>query len=85
MRTVNKGSNINIYKVRENLDQAFNVAKGMIRVVGVDAQTFLDKTPHLILGIMWQIARLVNMKAIALSEVPEIYRLLKEGEELSDL
>ena len=25
------------------------------------------------------------MKAIALSEVPEIYRLLKEGEELSDL
>ena len=26
-----------------------------------------------------------NMKAIALSEVPEIYRLLKEGEELSDL
>ena len=85
MRTVNKGSNINIYKVRENLDQAFNVAKGLIRVVDVDAQTFLDRTPHLMLGVLWQVCHLVNMKAIALSEVPEIYRLLKDGEELSDL
>jgi len=37
------------------------------------------------LGVLWQLARLVNMKAISLSEVPEIYRLLKEGEELADL
>jgi len=37
MRTVNKGSNLNLYKVRENLDQAFAVAKGMIKVVGIDA------------------------------------------------
>ena len=36
MRTVNVGSNLNIYKVRENLDQAFAVAKGLIAVVGVD-------------------------------------------------
>ena len=36
MRTVNTGSNINIYKVRENLDQAFAVAKTMIKVIGVD-------------------------------------------------
>ena len=37
MRTVNKGSTLNIYKVRENLDQAFAVAKTMIKVIGVDA------------------------------------------------
>ena len=36
MRTVNKGTNLNIYKVRENLDQAFAVAKTMIKVIGVD-------------------------------------------------
>jgi len=36
MRTVNKGGNLNIYKVRENLDQAFAVAKTMIKVIGVD-------------------------------------------------
>ena len=85
MRTVNKGSNLNIYKVRENLDQAFAVAKTMIKVIGVDTQTFLDKTSYLMLGVLWQLVRLVSMKAITLGECPEIYRLLKDGEELSDL
>jgi len=36
MRTVNKGSNLNIFKVRENLDQAFSVLKTCIKVTGVD-------------------------------------------------
>lgn len=85
MRTVNKGANLNIYKVRENLDQAFAVAKTMIKVIGVDTQTFLDKTPYLMLGILWQLARLLAMQSITLAECPEIYRLLKPGEELSDL
>lgn len=85
MRTVNKGNNLNVYKIRENLDQAFTVAKTRIRVVGVDSQTFLDKTPYLMLGVLWQLVRLLSMKDITLGEVPEIYRLLKEGEELSDL
>jgi len=37
------------------------------------------------LGILWQLTRLLAMKAINLAECPEIYRLLKAGEELSDL
>ena len=37
------------------------------------------------LGVLWQLVRLVSMKSIALGECPEIYRLLKDGEELSDL
>ena len=61
MRTVNTGSNINIYKVRENLDQAFTVAKTMIKVIGVDTQTFLDKTTYLMLGVLWQLIRLLSM------------------------
>ena len=76
MRTVNTGSTINIYKVRENLDQAFAVAKTMIKVIGVDTQTFLDKTSYLMLGILWQLVRLLSMKDIDLADCPEIYRLL---------
>ena len=57
----------------------------MIKVIGVDSQTFLDKTPYLMLGILWQLARLLAMQSITLAECPEIYRLLKPGEELSDL
>ena len=85
MRTVNKGSNLNIYKVRENLDQAFAVAKTMIKVIGVDAQTFLDKTSYLMLGVLWQLVRLASMQAIQLADCPEIFRLLTDGEELADL
>jgi len=85
MRTVNTGSSINIYKVRENLDQSFAVAKTLIKVIGIDAQTFLDKTAHLMLGILWQLVRLLTMKSISLADCPEIFRLLKEDEELADM
>jgi len=37
------------------------------------------------LGVLWQLVRLVSMKAISLSDCPEIYRLLNDGEELADL
>lgn len=57
----------------------------MIKVIGVDTQTFLDKTSYLMLGVLWQLVRLLSMKSISLNECPEIYRLLNDGEELSDL
>ena len=37
------------------------------------------------LGILWQLVRILSMKTITLAECPEIYRLLNDGEELSDL
>ena len=84
-RTVNQGQNLSIFKVRENLDQAFSVAKTLIKIVGVDTQTFLDKDVTRMLGVLWQLVRLATMKTITLSECKEIYRLLNEGEELGDL
>lgn len=39
----------------------------------------------MLLGVTWQLARLVAVQKIALKNCPEIYRLLKDGEELSDL
>lgn len=57
----------------------------MIKLVGIGADSFLDKTPHLILAVLWQVCRLIQTKAIQLKDVPEIMRLAKENEELSDL
>lgn len=37
------------------------------------------------LGILWQLVRILSMKTITLAECPEIFRLLNDGEELSDL
>lgn len=85
MRTVNRGSSLNIYKIRENLQQALTACSGMIKLVGIGADSFLDKTPHLILAVLWQVCRLIQTKAVSLKDVPEIMRLAKDGEELADL
>ena len=57
MRTVNVGSNLGIFKVRENINLGLTSAKGKIKLIGIDATAFLDKKPHLILAVCWQIAR----------------------------
>lgn len=31
----------------------------MIKLVGIGADNFLDKTPHLILSVMYQVCRLI--------------------------
>lgn len=85
MRTVNKGSNLNIYKVRENLNLALTAATGMIKIVGIDATAFLEKKPHLVLAVLAQLIRLVSSQSISLKECPEIMRLAEDGEELADL
>jgi hypothetical protein len=84
-RVVNKGANLNIYKVRENLDMFFAGCRGLIKIIGIDAQSFLDKTPNLMLAVIWQIVRLIAVAAINLKDCNEIFRLLKDGEELADL
>ena len=85
MRTVNKGKGLNIYKVRENLNQAITACAGMVKLIGIGADTFLEKTPHLVLGVIWQIIRLISVKSVSLKDVPEIMRLANDGEELADL
>lgn len=52
MRAVNKGANLNIYKVRENLNLALTACSGIIKIVGIDATAFLEKKPHLILAVL---------------------------------
>ena len=63
MKQVHHGQNV--FKVRNNLDMAFAACKKTnIKVFGIDAQTFLDQTPNLILGIMWQVVRLLQVNSV---------------------
>ena len=68
MRTVNKGANLNIYKVRENINLALTTAKGKIKLIGIEASTFLEKKPHMLLGVCWQLARQLQTATISLRE-----------------
>jgi hypothetical protein len=85
-RAVNLKKNMNIYQVKENLNLALNACKGIgLKLPGINPQAFIEKKPHLILAVVWQVMRLYLTKSIDLKNCPEIMRLAEEGEELADL
>jgi plastin-1 len=85
-RAVNMKKNMNIYQVKENLNLALNACKGIgLKIPGINPQAFIEKKPHLILAVVWQVMRLYLTKSIDLKNCPEIMRLAEEGEELHDL
>jgi len=61
MRTVNMGDNLNVFKVRQNLTMFMTGCKGLIKVVNNCPQDFLDKNPHMMLGIIWQLCRIISI------------------------
>jgi plastin-1 len=68
------------------LNLAINAAKGIgLKLPGITTQAFIEKKPHLILAVVWQIMRMQVTKSIDLKSVPEIMRLAQEGEELHNL
>jgi hypothetical protein len=53
-RTINRKANMNVYEVKENLNQAIAASKGLgIKMVGIDTNAFINKVPHLVLGSVW--------------------------------
>ena len=80
MTKVCLGDNLNVFQVRLNLGLALEACKKIIHVVGIDSQSFLDKTPDLILGILWQLVRHIQgnkiRKRIAGGKLPR--KLTKE-------
>lgn len=87
MRAVNKGKNgvVNTFETLQNIDYGIAAAKGRIKMPGIDATAFLEKKPHLLLGVTFQLARLLAVQKIDLKDCPELYRLLEDGETLEDL
>ena len=85
MRTINKGANLNVFKIRQNLTSFFAGCKGMIKVVGIDGQSFLDKNPTLMLAVLWQIVAKIALFKINVEGCKEIICLLEDGEEPADL
>ena len=86
IRALNMKKNLNVYQVKENLNLALNACKGVgLRIPGINPQAFIEKKPHLILAVLWQVIRLYLTQAIDLKHCPEIMRLAEENEELTDL
>jgi len=54
-------------------------------VVNIGAGDLIDGTPHLVLGLIWQIIRIGLLSMVNLVQHPELYRLLEDGETIEDL
>ena len=77
MRTVNKyKENMNIFEVKQNIIQALTSAKGIIRLVGINDDAFLEKNKLLILSVLTQLMKVIAVKEIDLRNCEELYRLL---------
>lgn len=52
-RVINK-KKLNVFKIQENLVLAINSAKSIgCVVIGLHPAIIIDKTPHMILGLVW--------------------------------
>ena len=86
-RVINTKDNMNIFQQVENLNLAISAAKSIgLNVIGLNyEQISSGKNYIMVLGLMWQVVKLVVLSNIHLKQHPELIRLLNPGEQLSDL
>ena len=86
-RVINTKEKMNIFQQVENLNLAISAAKSLgLNVIGINYDTLLNgKNYIMVLGLMWQIVKVVVLCNIHLKQHPELIRLLNPGEQLSDL
>jgi hypothetical protein len=85
-RALNKGTNLNAFKITENQNLCINSAKAIgCQVINIGAADLSEGKVHLVLGLIWQIIRIGLLSAINLANHPYLIRLLEPGETLEDL
>ena len=85
-KAINNRPNINIFQIKENLNLAINAAKSIgCTVVSIFPESIIEQKEYLILGLIWQIIKILMMSTINLKSHPELVLLVQDGEELSDL
>eukprot|EP00010_Vexillifera_abyssalis_P002920 CAMPEP_0201551642 /NCGR_PEP_ID=MMETSP0173_2-20130828/8489_1 /ASSEMBLY_ACC=CAM_ASM_000268 /TAXON_ID=218659 /ORGANISM="Vexillifera sp., Strain DIVA3 564/2" /LENGTH=536 /DNA_ID=CAMNT_0047961949 /DNA_START=10 /DNA_END=1620 /DNA_ORIENTATION=+ len=88
-RVINKGKNgqpPNTFKIGENQVLAIQSSKAIgCNVINIGAHDLMEGTPHLVLGLCWQIIKIGLFAKINLVNHPELYRLLEGDETVQDL
>jgi len=84
-RTIDLKPN-SVYKRYENLTLALSSAQSIgVNLVNIDANDLTTGTPHLVLGLLWQIIRIGLFNQISLEQCPGLANLLEGGEQLDQL
>jgi len=77
---------LNVFKITENQTLVINSAKSIgCNLVNIGPSDLMDGTPHLVLGVIWQIIKIGLLSRVNLKAHPELYRLLEPGETIEDL
>lgn len=87
-RVLNTKSNMTVFHIKENLNLALSSIRGIgCKVIGIDDELIMKHTENIILGLLWQMIKIILVKDINLKEVPELARLVDEDndEQLADL
>ncbi|TSS97537.1 Plastin-1 [Bagarius yarrelli] len=75
-----------MFNMTENLILALNSASAIgCMVVNLDAQDMIAGTPHLVLGLLWQIIKIGLFSNIEIASNEALIALLGEGEDLEQL
>lgn len=84
-RALNKG-NLNNFSIGENQTLVVNSAAAIgVNVTNIGPSDLSAGTPHIVLGLLWQIIRIGLFNKINIKECPGLSALLLNGEELKDL
>eukprot|EP01133_Synstelium_polycarpum_P002657 gene2657-3065_t len=84
-RVLNK-KNLNTFRINENQVLCVNSAKAIgCSIVNIGATDLMEGRAHLIMGLVWQIIKIGLFARINLTNHPELYRLLQDGETIEDL
>ena len=84
-RALNKGK-LNSFNIGENQTLVVHTAAAIgVNTTNIGPEDLSAGTPHIVLGILWQVIRIGLFNKINLKECPGLSALLQDGEELKDL
>jgi len=81
MRCVHLGRShpLSVFEVTENLNLAINAAVAIgCRVVNIGSGDIMMGSPHLVLGLLWQVVKVSIMQSLNLKATPELIQLLDQ-------
>ena len=85
-RVIITKENMNVFQMVGNLNLAISASKSIgCQVINIFPETIMEGKQVMILGILWQVVKRVVLGEINLKNYPQLVRLLKDNEQLSDL
>ncbi|CAA7023653.1 unnamed protein product [Microthlaspi erraticum] len=85
-RAINTKSELNPWEKTENLSLCLNSAKAIgCSLVNIGTQDITEGTPHLVLGLIFQIIKVQLLADLNLKKTPQLAELVEENQDVEEL